>query len=351
MDNKLVPITTVAVGKDIQVFRSGIIVTGDLSKENYEEAISTVETINDASFWWMGDLVISLRQKHGKTDLRKLATKNNWDYNSLRSSVSVAQRYAPDQRHVGLSFNHHQFADNPAIQDKRIRETTREEWLKKAATNKWSALELKRQIKSKELPKDAPILPEGVFDVILADCPWQYDFSKSNSRAIESHYPTLTLDDICHYTDRNGVNINKKFAKQAVLFMWATSPKLVEALEVIKAWGFEYKTSAVWVKDKIGMGYWWRERHEILLTATKGGVDDDDKKFKSFSPPIPSLRRDSVIEAPRMEHSVKPDLVYDSIEKMLPREKYLELFARSSRPKWVGWGNEYSPKDGEGKSG
>lgn len=121
-------------------------------------------------------------------------------------------------------------------------------------------------------------------------------------------------------------------ADNAILFLWATAPKLQEALNVMKEWGFEYKTNAVWVKDKIGTGYYFRGQHELLLVGRKGD---------EIPVPEERNRHSSVIESPRFEHSEKPTLVYGLIEKMYPNRKYLELFARGSiRKGWVQWGNE-----------
>jgi len=182
---------------------------------------------------------------------------------------------------------------------------------------------LKREEKQKKqalMPK--PTLPEGKYNVILADPPWKYDFSETQSRKIEDKYPTLELSEI--------KALAVPSADDAVLLLWATAPKLREALEVMSAWGFEYKTNAVWDKMKIGMGYWFRGQHELLLLGVKGDV----------SPPAEALRRSSVITEERTEHSKKPEVIYEMIEQMFPDAKYLELFARKDRPKWVSWGNE-----------
>jgi N6-adenosine-specific RNA methylase IME4 len=172
---------------------------------------------------------------------------------------------------------------------------------------------------------ETPSLPEGKFCVIYADPPWKYDFSQSDSRKIENQYPTMELDAICN------LPIANMASDDCVLFLWATSPKLVEAMQVVFAWGFTYKTCAVWVKDKIGMGYYFRQRHELLLVATKGNP----------SPPPPSERPDSVMEYPRGEHSAKPPEVQDLIDGMYPDLSKVELFARNNdRKGWVTWGNQ-----------
>jgi len=160
------------------------------------------------------------------------------------------------------------------------------------------------------------------YSVILCDVPWSYEFSKDNSDSIDYHYPTMTLQEI--------KDLKIPSADNAVIFFWATAPKLKEALEVLGAWGFEYKTCAVWDKEWIGMGYWFRGQHELLLVGVKG----------SFSPPPEECRFSSVIREKRREHSRKPDKVYEMIETMFPQEKKLELFARNKRPGWMVWGNE-----------
>jgi N6-adenosine-specific RNA methylase IME4 len=170
---------------------------------------------------------------------------------------------------------------------------------------------------------EAPPLPKEKFDVIYADPPWEYEFSVSEGREIENHYPTMTLDEL--------KRLEIPAADNAVLLLWAPPPKLPEALEVMKAWGFRYVTCAVWDKEKIGMGYWFRQQHELLLVGVKG----------NYSPPPPDKRFPSVIRSPRTEHSRKPEVVYELIEAMFPNARLLELFARrNDRPRWVAWGAE-----------
>ena len=166
-------------------------------------------------------------------------------------------------------------------------------------------------------------LPFGKFAVVYADPPWHYDFSKSDSRSIEAHYATLTTDQIC--------NLKIPADDDAVLFLWSPAPKIEDALTVMTTWGFRYLTHFVWTKDKIGMGYWARAQHEILLVGDKGEV----------SPPDEAARFPSVVSAPRLEHSAKPPVFYEMIEKMFPDQKKIELFARGPERKgWVFWGIE-----------
>jgi len=98
-------------------------------------------------------------------------------------------------------------------------------------------------------------MPDGPFELILADPPWRMGAPDSPS-APENHYPTMTLAEIC------GLEIPA--AETCVLFLWAVNAMLPEALEVMRAWGFIYRTNLSWVKPSIGPGNWARQRHELL---------------------------------------------------------------------------------------
>ena len=176
---------------------------------------------------------------------------------------------------------------------------------------------------NERLRESPPTLPEGApWQVILADPPWRYDYAPTTSRAIEQQYSTMTLAEVC------AMPVEERCADDAVLYLWATPPKLEEAFEVIRSWGFSYRTCAVWVKSKIGMGYWFRQRHEILLVSTRG----------TLQPPLESLRRDSVFECPTGEHSAKPAEVAELLEAQHPGQAKVELFSRSPRNGWLSHG-------------
>jgi N6-adenosine-specific RNA methylase IME4 len=178
-----------------------------------------------------------------------------------------------------------------------------------------------------KLEVETPPLPEGKYNVIYADPPWRYDFSPTDSRKIENQYPTMSLENIKELADRDDWPV----ADNAVLFLWGTTPKLRESLEVMEYWEFDYKTNAVWDKEIIGTGFWWRGQHELLLTGVKG----------SFSPPSEETRISSVIRHKREDHSRKPRLVYGIIEKMFPKGKGIELFSRDKYSDyWKVWGYE-----------
>jgi N6-adenosine-specific RNA methylase IME4 len=180
----------------------------------------------------------------------------------------------------------------------------------------------------------APLPRDRRYPVLLADPPWPFAAYAAESglaRSAEAHYPTLSIKDICTLPVAN------LSTPDAALFLWTTAPHLPNGLRVMDAWGFTYRSNVVWVKDAIGLGYWVRNQHELLLIGARG---------KMRSPPV-GTRRSSVITSPRREHSRKPDEAYELIEAMYPDLPKLELFARSPRSGWHRWGNEAPPPDGE----
>jgi len=199
----------------------------------------------------------------------------------------------------------------------------RETVLEKKLETKKDIRSIVRAINNAEKNQNAKPIPEGKFSIVYADPPWEYEFSNSNMRDIENHYPTLELEKI--------KEIKVPSDDNAMLFLWTPAPKLEEALEVVKAWGFYYRTNIVWVKDKIGTGYYSRGKHELLLIGIKG---------EGIGTPLPENRPESVIFAERTEHSKKPDIFYEIIEKMYPKHSRIELFARNKREGWEAWGNE-----------
>ncbi|MGQ0563323.1 MAG: MT-A70 family methyltransferase, partial [Gemmatimonadota bacterium] len=177
-----------------------------------------------------------------------------------------------------------------------------------------------RSQRDDSLPRPAP--PVGRYDVIYADPPWRYEYVKTESRAIENHYPTMSREEIAA--------LSVPAIDDCVLFLWATSPKLADAMYVIQEWRFVYRTCAVWDKGQIGMGYYFRQQHELLLVATRGNPGT----------PEPSERVGSVVHSPRADHSQKPGIFYELIERMYPHAARCELFARNERVGWASWGNE-----------
>jgi N6-adenosine-specific RNA methylase IME4 len=170
-------------------------------------------------------------------------------------------------------------------------------------------------------------LPDKKYGVIYADPEWRFEvWSRATGldRAADNHYPTSATDIIASR------DVPSIAADDCALFLWATAPMLLQALEVMRAWGFAYKSQMVWVKDRWGTGYWFRNKHEILLVGTRGDVPA----------PAPGTQWGRVIEAPVGAHSDKPDIVYEIIERYFPSLPKIELNARQRRLGWDSWGLE-----------
>lgn len=170
---------------------------------------------------------------------------------------------------------------------------------------------------------------QGTYRVLYADPPWQYghDLTEGYGAAVH-HYPTMPLEEL------QALPVRDIARDDAVLFLWATSPLLPDALSIITAWGFTYKTSFVWDKVKHNFGHYNSVRHEFLLVATRGSCTPDVKKLF-----------DSVQVIERTEkHSEKPEEFRAIIDTLYPPAAEcdrIELFRRGNAPEgWSVWGNE-----------
>lgn len=184
------------------------------------------------------------------------------------------------------------------------------------------------------------------YSVIHADPPWRYDDKLGNSPAWGAmKYPTMSVEELC------ALPVKEHAAKDCALLMWATWPLLPEALRVIEAWGFKYRTCAfVWVKQNpsadngwlirqdlkdaldgySGLGKWVNGNTEVCLLAKRGSPKRQAKNVKQL------------VIAPRSRHSAKPPEVRDRIVRLFGDVPRLEMFARSKTPGWDVWGNELS---------
>jgi N6-adenosine-specific RNA methylase IME4 len=133
----------------------------------------------------------------------------------------------------------------------------------------------------------------------------------------------MPIEEIC------ALRVADLATPDAALFLWSPGSILREAITVMECWGFAFKQQLVWKKDKPALGFWVHNQHENLLIATRGDMR------------TPEVRPLSIFDAPRREHSRKPDEAYELIECMYPELPKIELFARGDgRPGWATWGNE-----------
>jgi N6-adenosine-specific RNA methylase IME4 len=199
---------------------------------------------------------------------------------------------------------------------------------------KHAARRLRREARERELAAAteaaSQALGKKLYAVIYADPPWKFiPYADSwDGRLADDHYPCMATDQI--------KALAIPATDHAVLFLWATVPILPQALDVMAAWGFTYKSLIVWVKDRTGTGYWTLNKVELLLIGTRGNVPA----------PLPGDQPSQVIEAPRGRHSEKPVAFAEMIERLYPNVPKIEMFARKARPGWDVWGNE-APRAGD----
>jgi N6-adenosine-specific RNA methylase IME4 len=159
------------------------------------------------------------------------------------------------------------------------------------------------------------------FSTIYADPPWRYE-NQAARGAAGKHYDTMTVDDIC------SLPVRQLAADDASLFLWVTNAFLFDAYRIFDAWGFEFRDTFVWCKRQMGTGNYWRNSHEMLLTAARGIAAG------RFAADVPSY-----ILCARGAHSAKPEQVRHFIERSSPGP-YLEMFGRLHSPGWTVWGNQ-----------
>lgn len=162
------------------------------------------------------------------------------------------------------------------------------------------------------------------YRTILADPPW--DIHQRGTKGADRHYPLMSTEAICT------LPVERLATEDSHLWLWTTNAAIPDALLVIKAWGYDFRSLITWTKPRIGLGQYLRTASEQLLFATRGRA------------PIQFRAQPTWLFAPVQEHSRKPGEAYEVIERCSPGP-YLELFARRRRPGWDAWGDELEASD------
>jgi N6-adenosine-specific RNA methylase IME4 len=164
--------------------------------------------------------------------------------------------------------------------------------------------------------------PEGPFDVIVLDPPWQYTKrAEDHTHRARLSYPDMTTEAIC------GLPVAKLAGDNCVLWLWTTNAFMRDAFRCLDAWGFTEKTILTWVKDRMGTGDWLRGKTEHCIMSIRG------------RPMVTLTNQTTFLEAPLREHSRKPDEFFDLVKALCHGAK-LEMFARERRDGWQAWGAE-----------
>lgn len=287
------------------------------SFDDWRGLMQTLGRIERAEQWWIGDALNQGEAEYGEKYAQAVGEEQA---KTWRTYAWVAGRVQTSMR-IDISWNHCRVVakwDDPEPQ---------EYWLEMARTEGWSYRELAKEIKKAYLTEQGEVT--GTYRVLYADPPWQYsDDLIEGYGAAEHHYPSMSLTDLRELKVR-GREVEELAEDDAVLFLWATSPLLPQALDLMGEWGFSYKASFVWDKVRHNFGHYNSVRHEFLLIGTRGSCAPELEE---------GSLHDSVVSIERTEHSEKPEEFREIIGTLYPKGRRLELFARTEAAGWDSWG-------------
>lgn len=306
----------------------GLDLPPDLTFEQWNGIGAALQGVDRALQWWIGDWLRFGERRYGEMYAQAVETTGK-AYQSLADAKWVADKIDFSRRRESLSWSHHKEVAGREDAD---------ELLDLAESDRLSVRDLRAEVSRRKAAvaigaphanddtctvADLQVLAAtGMrFGAIYADPPWLYD-NQGTRAATGNHYGGMTVDELCE------LPIREMAADAAHLHLWTTNAFLFDCPRIFDAWGFEFRSSFVWCKSQMGIGNYWRNSHEILLTAVRG----DAKRFNDHS--IMSW-----LETERGRHNAKPEQVRHFIERASPGP-YLELFGRSPADGWTVWGNQ-----------
>lgn len=207
-----------------------------------------------------------------------------------------------------------------------------QEWVESCEKNQWTVAQLRSVLLAAKAARTteqaAETAPAGKYSTIVVDPPWSYSNksgrhgSSSNAAYIQDR--TMTLDEVALF------DLKRWVGEQCHLYLWVTDAYIGHVYNITEAWGFEPKATLVWVKDRFGMGNYYRHQHELCVFAVKGKMR------------LSRMNASTVFNAPITKHSEKPDVFYGLVESCSPGP-YLDVFARKKRAGWDVFGDEIAP--------
>ena len=306
----------------------------DVTFEKWAECGEYLAHVERKCMWIIGDWWAFGEKRYGKRKalLERLAAEERRvpAYQTARDAAWVAGQYELSRRRDSLSFAHHrEVAALPSPDADAL--------LDKAEANQWGHKQLRAEVCRYKNERqnggssergdtctvaDLATLAEAGrrFGTIYADPPWFYG-NQSTRAATSDHYGGLTVAELC------AMPVAELATDKSHCHLWTTNGFLRDAFDVLEAWGFEYKSTFVWVKPQMGIGNYWRVSHEFMLLGVRGGLTFADRGQMSW------------LECERGRHSAKPEKVRHIIEKVSPGP-FLELFGRSPAPGWTVWGTQ-----------
>lgn len=262
------------------------------------EAVFTSRWALVEGYWNLGNHILKDGRGYGEEIVKRVALSLNKSQRTIQYAVQFAEKFPNlDELPDGKNISWRKVIDLlPAEKEERI------------------------------------ALPDGKYNCIYADPPWQY--WEGGEKNQSKHYKTLKIEEIKKYEDKEGRKIIDLVADNCILFLWETAPILPEAIEVMRSWGFEYSTVGfVWVKSlkdgtgfAFGNGSWTRANAEYCLIGIKGSVERKDAGILQ------------IIYAPKEEYLKKPAIVRDKIVELVGDIPRIELFAREKTHGWDLWG-------------
>lgn len=318
-----------------RVLRVGWELPSDLTEAEWRAGGEFLGKVERCISWWIGDWWAFGEARYGER--KAMVEAEDWegpDFGACRNAAVVSRAFEMSRRRDVLSFSHHaEVAAIPAAEADALldwAEETIPEKGKPRSTRELRAEVHRRRPQLGALPNETTCTIADLYEAmaqgrrwgcIYADPPWLYD-NQGTRAATGNHYRGLTVEELCD------LPVSQLAADDAHLHLWTTNGFLFDAPRIFAAWGFEFRSSFVWVKKDIGIGNYWRNSHEFLLTAIRGNA----KRFNDHS-------LQSWLECGRGEHSAKPEKVREMIERASPGP-YLELFARQKAALWDAWGNQ-----------
>ena len=295
----------------------------------------------DAIPVYVVDIESLVRGEHAENNDRKgLTITENMDIGAAMEDEEIAAAKARQRRSGGANPGSEKFSEPPAltkvaravgmsrptyVKAKEVIESGDEALIAEMdRTGKVSGVHKKLKVARQvaEIEQEPQPLPTGPFRVIVADPPWSYANRTSDaSHRASNPYPSMSLDEI------KAMDIAGMAHDDAVLWLWTTNAHLPVAFGVLEAWGFTYKTTLTWVKNRMGTGDWLRGKTEHCLMCVRG------------KPTIQLTNQTTALNGPLREHSRKPDEFYEMIERLCPGAK-VDIFARTHRDGWAGYGDE-----------
>lgn len=313
-----------------QFTRAGMVVDGEPNFDEWSNAGAYLQHAAGAVQWCLGDWLNYGERKWGEMYSQAIEA-TGLDEQTLMNTKYIAGRFEFSRRRENLAFTHHaEVASIPTAEADAILARAESDGLstrevRSLARQAKNASAIGSPVASDECCTVADLgalVSKGLtFGTIYADPPWQY--SNQGTRAsTDNHYGTMTIDELAE------LPVGKLAAEQSHLWLWTTNGFLFECPRLFAAWGFEFKSSYVWVKPQMGIGNYLRNSHELLLLAVRGGLTGLARNVMSWG------------EHDRTEHSAKPERIRSEVVEALSPGPRLELFGRRVAPGWVVWGNQ-----------